>query len=143
MQWGGVWLVICRWMGERMLHGQNNIFYSGARSEFFFLPPKNELPGLPFLYDTYPLSHSTFCHCCRRCLRRLCPRCRQSQLCRIILHTVSLVVSFFENPSKIMACGTLRLVVIPRIRTDSSTLFICAALFFGMLGKGLYSVETD
>ena len=49
----------------------------------------------------------------------------------------------FENPAKIMACGTLRPVVMSRIRTASSTFFICAALFFGMLGKGLYSVETD
>jgi hypothetical protein len=54
-------------MGERMLHGQNNIFYSGARSEFFFLPPKNELPGLSLANSRHPQSsplkkQSKLCH---------------------------------------------------------------------------------
>jgi hypothetical protein len=37
----------------------------------------------------------------------------------------------------------LHQVVVLRIRTASSTFFRCAALFFGMLGDGVYSVETD
>jgi hypothetical protein len=34
-------------------------------------------------------------------------------------------------------------VVVLRTRTASSTFFRCAALFFDMLGNGVYSVETD
>ena len=68
---------------------------------------------------------------------------RASRQQHIFLHTVSLVVSFLGNPARIMAIGTLTPVVVLRIRTASSTFFRCVALFFGMLGNGLYSVETD
>jgi hypothetical protein len=34
-------------------------------------------------------------------------------------------------------------VVVLWIRTALSTFFSCAALFFDMLGNGMYSVETD
>jgi len=50
--------------------------------------------------------------------------------------------SAFENPAKIMACGTLTPVVVWRSRTAAPTFFSCAALFFGVLATALYSVET-
>jgi len=68
---------------------------------------------------------------------------RASRRRRIIRRTVSLVVSFLGNPAKIIAIGTLTPVVVLRTRTASSTFFRCAALFFDMLGNGVYSVETD
>ena len=74
---------------------------------------------------------------------------RQSVICfalkrrSIIRWMVSLAMSCFENPAKIMACGTLTPVVVSRIRTADSTFFCCAALFFGMLGNCVYSVGTE
>ena len=47
-----------------------------------------------------------------------------------------------KHPAKIMACGTRTPVVVWRSRTAVSTFFSCAALFYGMLAKVLYSVGT-
>jgi len=73
----------------------------------------------------------------------ICFASRASRRQRIILRTVSLAMSFLGNPTRIMAHGTLTSVVVLRIRTASSTFFWCAALFFGVLSSGVFSVETD
>ena len=73
----------------------------------------------------------------------LCFAWTASRRRHIIRRTVSLVVSFLGNPARVIAIGTLTPVVVLRICTASSTFFICAALFFDMLGNGVYSLETD
>jgi hypothetical protein len=61
---------------------------------------------------------------------------------RTCWRTISIALSDFENPTRIMAPGTLTPVVVWRIRTAEST-FLCAALFLRMFGYGVYSVGTD